>query len=135
MTSYSTPAQDAAFLAAFQAYIPTLQADPNFAAFVAAQQAYVTAVITPPPITSLTDDVGAVWTFGSPTNGAAPTLRNGAAFPDAQYVGIGSQMVLSGGVVYLNAGQWYSSGGGSQLVATATPTVEPSPVTATLVVP
>jgi hypothetical protein len=93
MTDYSTPAQKAAFLAAYDLYIPTLQADPNFLTFVAAQQAYITAVITPPT----TLDPANLGTNVSLSNG---NLTATVSVNTANYVGARSVASHSTGKYY-----------------------------------
>jgi hypothetical protein len=127
MTDYSTPAQKATFLAAYDLYIPTLQADPNFLTFVAAQQAYITAVITPPP--GLTDSANNVWTFQPGNLPDDLVLKNGqtqGAWPNAITA---AELALSGGAIFAHtsAGNWYAYNGTQWVAASA-----PSPITATL---
>jgi hypothetical protein len=120
----TTPAQDAAFVAAFQAANTAVFGTSAFAAWTAAVQTYQTALAAP---TTLTDSSGNVWGFGA-IYGAGPDYlltKNGAS-----YGGAGIEFALSGGVAYMlnSTGTWYN-------ILTYAVVSAPTNITATVMAP
>jgi hypothetical protein len=130
----TTPAQDAAFVAAFQTYAP------QFAAYQTALTTYLTALNAP---ATLTDSSGAVWSWGAVNSDGSDytVMKNGAGWPaPPNGPGVASLMVLSNGAICVqqssaapNPGVWFgvnSAGTGWQALSAA-----PSPISQSLSAP
>jgi hypothetical protein len=104
----TTPLQDSTFLAALQAYVEEITAP-----------------------TSLTDSSGNVWSFGAVSSDGVnyTILQNGTGWPTPSTAGTGTELALSGGLIYaLHGTTWYSATSGSWFPQSAAP----SPITASI---